>query len=355
MYITTANHLNDIKIIETYNPISVSLIVGTNIFSDISSSFIDFFGGRAESYENKLNKLFDDAKTNLIKQINELGGNGLIGFTAEYNEISGKEKSMLMISVYGTPIKMEKSSVKNFNDTHIDFKTFENKLKAARLLMKYEIKESLSISTKDLNFIISSRLTDFEGFIKNLILLNKVITDGLNSLDRDVIFNYYYGFEPSVAKEMLYRGLTNAISIKNSAVTSAYLNKIIEMKLIDYNQLLQLIQISTIEVKLYYYELAICNRESFSKDDIIALESIRDSFLKIKPEFDHEIIIKKSVFVSDEMWVCKKCQNPNYLSNTSCSKCQTGKIKFPTLNYSAEYYLAEMDLKINVLKDIFMV
>src|SRR5690606_13857387 len=105
MYISTSNYFNDIKVIKTFHPISVSLIVGANIFSDISSSFTDFFGGRSGTYEKKINKLFEDAKTNLIAKAKTSGANGIIGFSVEYNEISGKDKGMLMVSIYGTPIK----------------------------------------------------------------------------------------------------------------------------------------------------------------------------------------------------------------------------------------------------------
>ncbi|MGJ1194164.1 heavy metal-binding domain-containing protein [Sphingobacterium siyangense] len=35
-------------------PIAANVVIGTNIFSDIGASYVDFFGGRSNSYKKEL-------------------------------------------------------------------------------------------------------------------------------------------------------------------------------------------------------------------------------------------------------------------------------------------------------------
>lgn len=141
------------------------------MFFDISSSFTDFFGGRSGTYEKKINKLFEDAKINLIAKVRTSGADGIIGFSVELNEITGKDKGMLMVSIYGTPIKMEQLIDSSSYFESVEYETFEKKLQATSIVRKYDVVENMMISKRDLDFVISSQVIDLEDFVFNLVSL----------------------------------------------------------------------------------------------------------------------------------------------------------------------------------------
>jgi len=53
MIVTMTNSIERREISRYNDPIAANVVIGTNIFSDIGASYVDFFGGRSTSYENK--------------------------------------------------------------------------------------------------------------------------------------------------------------------------------------------------------------------------------------------------------------------------------------------------------------
>jgi len=100
--------------------------------------------------------LFEDAKINLIAKAMTSGANGIIGFSVEYNEISEKDKCMLIVSIYGTPIRMEHLIDSSSYFESDDYEILEKKLQATRIVRKYDVVENMMISKRDLDFVISS-------------------------------------------------------------------------------------------------------------------------------------------------------------------------------------------------------
>ncbi|WP_376781298.1 MULTISPECIES: heavy metal-binding domain-containing protein [Sphingobacterium] len=46
---------------------AANVVIGTNIFSDIGASYVDFFGGRSTSYEKKMQEMYKGV-TETLKQ-----------------------------------------------------------------------------------------------------------------------------------------------------------------------------------------------------------------------------------------------------------------------------------------------
>ncbi|WP_333862801.1 YbjQ family protein [Sphingobacterium sp.] len=67
MIVTTTNSIEGREISRYNDPIAANLVIGTNIFSDIGASYLDFFGGRSTSYEKKLQEMYKRV-TETLKQ-----------------------------------------------------------------------------------------------------------------------------------------------------------------------------------------------------------------------------------------------------------------------------------------------
>ncbi len=108
MILTSTNEIKNYKIINYLGLINVNLVIGANFFSDFFASFSDVFGGYSGSYQSRLDKIYNDAIRELQNKAQEKGANAIIGVHFDFDEVSGKGKSMFMITAYGTAVNIEK-------------------------------------------------------------------------------------------------------------------------------------------------------------------------------------------------------------------------------------------------------
>jgi uncharacterized protein YbjQ (UPF0145 family) len=111
--ITVTNNIENCPIEKYLDSICANVVIGTNIFSDIAASFSDFFGGHSGSYKSKLELIYNEATKELKKKAIKLGANAIVGFSVDFDEISGGGKSMFMISASGTACVVKYSTKDN--------------------------------------------------------------------------------------------------------------------------------------------------------------------------------------------------------------------------------------------------
>lgn len=108
VYTSTTNSIQEGMVVsENVGVITSSIVIGTNIFSDIFSDVRDVVGGRAESYTNKIDEIKEQSLEELKQKAMKKGCNAIIGISIDVDEISGKNKSMLMVTTTGTAVKAE--------------------------------------------------------------------------------------------------------------------------------------------------------------------------------------------------------------------------------------------------------
>lgn len=143
--ITVTNNIEGCPIERYLDSICANVVIGTNIFSDIAASFSDFFGGHSGSYKSKLELIYNEATKELKKKAIKLGANAIVGFSVDFDEISGGGKSMFMISASGTAcvVKKIKGDDEKDNLGIISQEALEIELKK-RYIVKY-INEGVAI------------------------------------------------------------------------------------------------------------------------------------------------------------------------------------------------------------------
>src|SRR5688572_18225443 len=100
--VTTTSSLDRIPVKKYLKPVSAHVVSGMNVFNDMFGSFSDFFGGRSSTYQRQLVSLYNEAIERIKHTAYEAGANGILGLSIDIDEISGKGKSMLMITATGT-------------------------------------------------------------------------------------------------------------------------------------------------------------------------------------------------------------------------------------------------------------
>lgn len=111
--ITTTNGVEYGEIVRYIDVVNVNIVIGTNIISDIIASFSDFFGGNSNTYQNKMNDMYYQAMNEMVAKARKIGANSIIGLRIDFDEISGKDKSMFMMSALGTACVVE------YKDRHV--------------------------------------------------------------------------------------------------------------------------------------------------------------------------------------------------------------------------------------------
>lgn len=110
VYTSTTNSIQEgMAVSENVGVITSSIVIGTNIFSDIFADVRDVVGGKAESYTNKIDEIKEQSLEELKQKALKKGCNAIIGISIDVDEISGKNKSMLMVTTIGTAVKVEDS------------------------------------------------------------------------------------------------------------------------------------------------------------------------------------------------------------------------------------------------------
>lgn len=100
--VTTTPLLDGIKIREYLGVVNANIVIGANVIADFAASFTDFFGGNSGSYQRRMNEMYESAIKELKRKTMLLGGNAIVCFNVDFDELSGKGKSMFMLSATGT-------------------------------------------------------------------------------------------------------------------------------------------------------------------------------------------------------------------------------------------------------------
>lgn len=310
MIITTTNSFENYKISKYFGVVSTNIVIGTHFFSDLAASFSDFFGGTSETYKRKLDLIYKDATKELEHKAHKLGANCIVGLHIDFDEISGKGKSMFMVSAYGTAayIKEDQSTVFEYN---IPSEFLMNEVRKHDIINN--VQNDKWLNEDDWLFIIRNNIHDIATQLLDRYFkaLNKNEID-LTSSDRLNISNisqYFQTIDPSISKEVLYRRITSD--------TNRILDIIKKCNLFDASKLIELINsghpsiaADLLDVNQYYY----------SKEDLINMNTIIEHFENI-PNVGSIAFTKDGIFSKEkEMYICQN-GHKNDVSHDYCSNC----------------------------------
>lgn len=107
MFITTAEKIDDIDILEYYGPVFGEIFTGISWGKDIFINVRNRWGGRSQTFENEIIKVREQAIQECVDRAEKLGANAIIDFHVDYKPLFGDGSSMLLITCYGTAVKIE--------------------------------------------------------------------------------------------------------------------------------------------------------------------------------------------------------------------------------------------------------
>lgn len=190
--------------------VTANQVIGTSFLTELTAGISDFFGGYSGAFRKSMNLLYDNVESQLLEKVMRLGGDGVVGVSINYENISGKGMSMFMATMQGTAVKFKEESV------CCDENLLYNEVSADDLERELSIKK------------IKNKL-DRQGILREddwkVIMDNKIV---------------------ELAKD-LYNSYKKKVEYGDDTTSKAYSNKMFNsfVQLLDYDSLVELFYSTT--------------------------------------------------------------------------------------------------------------
>jgi len=278
--ISTTNNVENATIEQYIEIISTNVVIGTNFFSDFGASITDFFGGYSDTYQNKLQEIYSVAIETLKKKAKRLGANAILGLKIDFDEISGKGKSMFMISALGTAVFLKINENKiNFdnkckNDNSISFFDLNNEVTKQIVIEK--VQKNVLPSLEEWSYLLNNPIEEItEQLLNAFINLNLNYIDSLPQIEKLLFENfpiYIKNINQDFATHLLFEKIDCGSNLIYDIIKANKLFNSIKIKELVNKGLLKL-AISCLKIdKQFYLE----NDIKEMKEIIFELENLPD-------------------------------------------------------------------------------
>lgn len=306
--ITTTNSIENQEIERYIEIISTNVVIGTNFFSDFGASLTDLFGGFSGTYQNKLQEIYNIAIENLKKKAKRLGANAIIGLKIDFDEISGKGKSMFMISALGTAVytkersDRKESSIKtNIADNAISFIDLNNEVTKFQIIDKTKGKTLPSID--EWTYLLNNPIEE----ITDVLLDNYIVINPLYINDKPEPQKLLFENFPTYIQNMDKKFTINLLYDKIDGESSLILDILRKNKLFNSEKIKQLIKKGNLTTAI---ECLTIDKDIYDESDINEMNGII-TLLEELPDLGRIEMSKGLLSKSTEVFICPKGHKNN--------------------------------------------
>ena len=324
--VTTTSTVDGLKIKKYLKPVSAHIVAGTNLFSDFFASFSDVFGGRSQTYQKQLTSLYNEATERIKFAAYELGANCIVGLSIDMDEISGKGKSMFMLTAIGTAVILERENIEKAALLKSDEK-FENVgvdrinvLRNKKNIIEKANSGSLELNDNVWNFITSNQVDEVFPFLLKKFS-QAVASDNANPGTSESFYKLLIGYIDSLPEDKKIVNLYNGINEEESEQIAIKLSGIIkELNLFDFNRAMELLQSEDFLTQKIGLRIVTYDKLFYNKQDMMDLQVIRDFIKNTFTERGTRTTKKQLLSTKEkEVWTCE-CGKTNDIG-AFCSGC----------------------------------
>jgi uncharacterized protein YbjQ (UPF0145 family) len=310
--VLTTSTIEGVRVKRYLKPVSAHIVAGTNLFNDFLGEISDVFGGRSKTYQKQLVSLYNEAIERIQHSAYEIGANCIIGLSIDMDEISGKGKSMFMLTAIGTAVVLEKDNIQKVNVSNIEEK-LENvsvdridNLRNKRVVLAKSKDNTLNLYQDVWNFITANQIDEVFPFL--LIKFNdSIIKDNIQPGSSDIFANQLISYLDALPEHIKVDLLYNSIMDEKNEALASKLSGIIErMNLFDFSRCLQLLQSDNFQVQKRGLRIATYDKSYYNKQDKQDLQQLRDCIASTFVEKGTRST-KKQLLTSKEkeVWNCE--------------------------------------------------
>ena len=347
--VTTTSSVDGVNVMEYLKPLSAHIVAGTDFFSDFFASFSDIFGGRSQTYQRQLSSIYSEAIEALKRSAYEIGANCILGLKVDMDEISGKNKSMFMITAIGTAAIVDFSSTTKQQDNNLDVISADlmKDLRRKEQIIKLAQSEKLLLDDSTWNFVTNNRIDEIA---KEILMDIRKDFSYYDSDKKSLIFKRLVSYFSSINEELSSKVLYNFYVNEHSENFATYLyNLIKELTIFKVDAIGIYLKDNDLKVQKRALNLAVIDKPYFSLDDIPDYIKLRD-LIKSSFKENGEVVSIKSKLSSKEkeVWKCN-CGKTNNVNDTSCD-CGQDRMGFLYWELKTEKAIEIIDDNINLIQ-----
>lgn len=353
--VLTTSTVNTLTIKQYLKPVSAHIVAGTNFFSDFFASFSDVFGGRSGAYQRQLTSLYNEAIERVKQAAYEIGANCVIGLTVDMDEISGKGKSMFMLTALGTAVIIDKAtenrqiqtSEKFVNASAEKIKILKNKKTAIEKANRGE----LILNEEMWRFLTDNQVDEIFPFLikKFKNAFEQVVTypDAVDKFYKNFV-SYVDGLPETIKLNLLYTAIQ---TVETNELANKLCDIIIELQLLDFDQLNALLKNSDFRSQKRSLPIIAADKPFYNKQDLQELSAISEY---IKSTFtERGARTRKKQLLSSkekEMWICE-CGKTNDIGSY-CGGCGQDIYGFNSTEAKPQKLVDYIEQKIGLISEL---
>lgn len=354
--VITTSTAEGLKIKKHLKPVSAHIVAGTNLFSDFLGGLTDVFGGRSSSYQKQLASLYNEAIERIKYNAHEIGGNCVIGLSIDMDEISGKGKSMFMLTAIGTVVVIEKDEKLNqLSNTNEKFENVGveriNNLRQRKEIIKKAENNILIYDDETWSFITSNQVCEIFPFI--LKRFTNVIEEFESLQETYSVFNknfisYVDALEENKKTSLLY----DKIESETNHQVALYLSKVIkELNLFDFEKNMSLLNNPDFKKQKIGLRISTFDKSFYNNGDIENLKQTK-AFVSTTFKERGEIATKKQLLSSKEkdVWNCE-CGNKSNDIGEYCGSCNNDIFGFKQTEMKPNEIVKYIEEKIELINE----
>ncbi|MCK5050825.1 MAG: YbjQ family protein [Candidatus Cloacimonetes bacterium] len=332
--VTTTSGFDDVIIDDYLGPITAHVVVGMNLFKDIFAGLTDIFGGRSKTYQNTLSSINEQVINELRKKAFSLGGNCILSLKIDNDEVSAQGKSMMMVSAIGTVAianfskknqSQKKSNSLNASKPNRISNEYLNILQKKQHYIQASKDDSLTIDDALWEFIKKNRVYELADYIICKFAHFKEHYPIELKLFTKNVFDFFSIISSGVAINCLYSHLLKDYSFEEK---NRIINIIIQTKLIDYSNIIDLIKNADFQIQKVGIQLALSNKLNYEKSDIELINNLVNLISNSFPQRGKKTSKKKSLSSKlKEIWICE-CGKENSINSEICFECKKDIYRF---------------------------
>ncbi len=330
--------------IKTYlGAININLVIGTNFFSDFAASFTDVFGGNSGTYQRKMDAMYENAKKELENKTKRMGGNAIVGFSTDFDEISGKGVSMFMLSATGTACRIENRSESVSPEpgtTFVDAARLKQELDKETLMTKLENASYLNLTEKDWTYLTDHPMKEA---IKILMEKFYLVIEEEQRLKIETLLNLLDYNDASEIAYYIYNELSDGDQHSKDVAIYNVISSLIRRSML-FNP------VATLQLQAKSPAMAVelldCDKPYYNTEDLQTMKEILANFSNL-PDAGQISVGKNGMFSKEkELYICRHghknekeyefcgtCgENIKGLTRTHLKKIEQFKIRVETLD-----------------------
>lgn len=336
--ITTTNFIEGTKIEKYLDIVCTNLVIGTNVISDFVASVSDFFGGMSGTYREQMQLLYNRALQNLQEKALLLNADAVVGVHIDFDELSGKGKSMFMVSIVGTAVSFASSSCGA--DSSSAYKRISADELSVASFLNAKFKDGSvpeNLNEDDWEFILSHDFPSIGPMLLEYYENLGEISESLSYTEKQLM-NYFNQLSDEDKEKIVYSDLMKYKKIGKRLI--------MRYGLFNPQYVVDLIKNGDVAFAI---ELLKAGKNSYSQDDLMKMEEILTCLNNLPDKGHYENI--KGGFMSSggEKFICF-CGCKNDVSQKYCKNCG---MNIKGLTYMQDECISKFKGKIEVLKTLF--